>query len=173
MIIQMAGHPGSGKSTLARRLRDERGAIVLDLDSVKSPLLGAGVPWEVASGASYEVLWSVLDDVARPGLNVVVDTPSYWSQIHQRLTRVADDRALPYRFVECEAPSAVRAVRVSARSHRASQMPAAGAAPVGAPADWAEVDRRPIVRPDGRLCVVVDTTEPIDLDVVLGIEGVS
>ncbi len=168
MIIQLAGHPGSGKSTLAARLRAERGAVVLDLDDVKSPLLEAGMAWPEASGTAYEVLWSLLASAARPGALMVVDTPSYWPRIHERIAEIAAAAGVEHRFVECVAPAQERARRLAERPTKRSQVPAAGDRPAGAPEELRRVDERDIARPVGVDSVVLDTTGPVELDTVLG-----
>jgi predicted kinase len=91
MVVQMAGHAGSGKSTLARQLAERTGAAVLDLDTIKSALLEAGLDWDGSSKGSYAAIYALVDDLLSiEGAGVIVDTPSYWAEIGDRLTAAAD-----------------------------------------------------------------------------------
>ena len=165
LLVQMAGHGGSGKSTLARGLADRLGAVVVDLDTIKSTLLDAGASWSDASSWSYELIYALVDDaLATAGSRVVVDTPSYWPQIHERLTTLADTCGAAYVFVECEARETVRAERLATRPRRRSQVRALGVDSVDAPRGQDPVHQRPIRRPSGRRCVVVATDGPVDVD---------
>ena len=86
------------------------GAVVVDLDVIKSALLDAGLSWSEASSASYSVIDALAADQLRfARVPVVVDTPSYWPQIHERLTGLADEHHAAYRFLECSADDSVRA----------------------------------------------------------------
>ena len=123
MLIQMAGHAGSGKSTLARQIARHVGGVVIDLDPVKSALLDAGADWDEASSWSYSVLYTLVEDALDASeVWVVVDTPSYWPQIHERLTAAADRSTAAYVFLECEADEEVRADRLARRRPSRSQV---------------------------------------------------
>lgn len=165
MLVQMAGHGGSGKSTLARRIADRLGGVVVDLDTIKSALLDAGAEWEDASRQSYAAIYALVDDLlSTPNARVVVDTPSYWAEIHERLTSVADDHGAQYVFIECVADEAVRAVRLEHRPTRRSQLPSHTARPVDAPGGMTAPHLRSVQRPSGRSTIQVETDRYVDLD---------
>jgi predicted kinase len=165
LLIQMAGHGGSGKSTLARQLAGYFGGVVIDLDVIKTALLDTGIEWSPASTGSYEVIHALVDDFLATGSAcVVVDTPSYWADIHERLTSVASRHGASYVFVECNAAEEIRARRLVSRPTKRSQIPQLGRAAADAPSDTPPVHQRPIVRPPGGPCVVVDTNHVVDLD---------
>jgi predicted kinase len=168
LLIQMAGHGGSGKSTLARQLAQRIGGVTVDLDVIKTALLDAGIDWSPASTGSYEVVHALVDDfLATKAVCVVVDLPSYWAEIHERLTTAAARHEAAYVFIECEAPETVRAERLASRSTRRSQIPRLGETPADAPTDTAPVHMRAIVRPPDKPCLLVDTRASVDVDDVL------
>ncbi len=168
MLIQMAGHGGSGKSTLARRIADRTGGVVIDLDTIKTALLDAGLTWDEASRASYETIHALADDMlATANATVIVDTPSYWAEIHERLTATADRHNADYLFLECEADESIRAERLRTRPTRRSQIPVLGQAAAEAPADATPIHQRPIQRPDDRAQLTVDTNGDVDIDALL------
>ncbi len=174
LLVQMAGHAGSGKSTVARQLAAQTGAAVLDLDTIKTSLLEAGLDWDASSKGSYAAIYALVDDLLSiDGARVVVDTPSYWAEINARLTAAADGHGAAYVFVECVADEAVRTRRIEARPTRRSQVTALGSNPRDAPADLGDLHHRPIERPSGRDCVVVHTDAPYDLGSVLASIGVT
>jgi predicted kinase len=169
-LVQMAGHPGSGKSTVAAAIADAVGAVVVDLDVIKSALLDAGLSWSEASSASYAVIDAVTaDQLWFAGLTVVVDTPSYWPQIHERLTRLAGECDAVYRFVECTADDSVRERRLATRPARRSQGTGLSQPPVDAPSDMAAVHHRPIATPEGRQCTTVRTDGDWRVDELLAL----
>lgn len=171
LLVQMAGHAGSGKSRVARQLGGSTGAAVLDLDPIKSALLESGVDWERASTGSYAVIYALVDELLSVGGRVVVDTPSYWPEIHARLTAAADAHAATYVFVECDAEEAVRARRLDRRAAQRSQVTGLDSIPVDAPPGLGVLHHRQIQRPDGRRCVVVRTDRGVDLRHLLGAAG--
>ena len=174
MLVQMAGHAGSGKSTLARQLAERTGAAVLDLDTIKSALLGAGLDWDDSSKGSYAAIYALVDDLLSiDGAGVIVDTPSYWAEIGARLTAAADARGAAYAFVECVADESVRARRLDERPARRSQAAGLGSNPLDAPVDLGVLHHREIERPTGRTCVVVHTDREVDLRSVLASAGLG
>ena len=61
---------------------------VLDLDTIKSSLLDAGLDWEGSSRGSYAAIYALVDDLLSiDGAGVIVDTPSYWPEIGARRHR--------------------------------------------------------------------------------------
>lgn len=168
VLVQLAGHPGSGKSTLARQLVDAAGGAVLDLDSVKTALLDAGAGWAEAASWSYSVFYAVVEDLLGAGTGlVVVDTPSYWPEIHQQLTAAAERHHARYVFLECVADPDVRMARLAGRTARRSQVRDGRRLPVDAPADMQPPHLRAIERPRGRACIEVDSDGPVDIDALL------
>jgi predicted kinase len=164
ILIQMAGHGGSGKSTLARQIADRTCGVVIDLDTIKTALLNAGLTWDEASRASYETIHALADDMlATANATVIVDTPSYWAEIHERLTATADRHQAHYVFVECDADDAVRAERLLARATLRSQIRVLGETAADAPEMPTPIHHRPIQRPTGRTVVTVDTNNDVDL----------
>ncbi len=164
----MAGHGGAGKSTLSRAIATRLGGVVLDLDTIKSALLDAEIGWDGASKGSYAVIYELADDMlSTTAAPVIVDTPSYWSEIHERLTAIADAHDAEYRFVECTAAQSTRAERLANRFTRRSQMRAIGDNAVDAPANADAMHLRPIERPDHRVCVAVSTEDGFDLDAIV------
>lgn len=158
MLIQLAGHAGAGKSTLARELAEHLHGLVLDLDSLKTALLDAGAGWDLASSASYAAIYSLVEDnLRRAGAVVIVDVPSYWREIHERLASTADRLGANYVFVECEVPERIRAARITSRAARRSQIPSLGASPIDAPPSAGNAHVREIQRPVSRLCLRVST----------------
>jgi predicted kinase len=163
-LIQMAGHAGAGKTTVARELAQRTGAALLDLDTIKSALLGVGIGWDHASKGSYSAIYALVEDLlAVDGAVVIVDTPSYWPEIGARLVAAADRHDAVHLFLECVAEEAVRAERLQHRQHRRSQVGGLGANPIDAPLQMDVLHHRPIHCPAGTTCVVVHTDEPVDL----------
>ena len=101
VLIQMAGRPGSGKTTLARAIGAATGAAVLDLDVLKSAMLGAGTTWEDAGPLVYVLLFALADDLMEQGRSVIIDSPSRWPNIPEQGVRIADERGGRYVFIEC------------------------------------------------------------------------
>ena len=168
ILIQMAGHGGSGKSTLARRIADRLGGVVIDLDTVKTALLDAGLSWDDASRASYEPIHALANDMlATANATVIVDTPSYWAEIHERLTATADRHNADYLFLECDADEAIRAERLLTRPTQRSQIPVLGETAADAPATATPIHHRPIRRPKGRPHLTVNTNAEVDLVLIL------
>ena len=138
---------------------------MLDLDTIKSALLESGATWSQASSWSYATIYALVDDLlGTDGARVIVDTPSYWVEIHQRLTNAADRHHADYLFLECLADEQTRSERLARRPRRRSQIRELGINPVDAPADTGAIHRRPIERPVGRRVVEVDTVREVDLD---------
>jgi predicted kinase len=71
-LVLMAGMPGAGKTALAVGIGQALGWPVIDKDSLKSPLLAAGVAEEVAGSVSYALLLELgWDLLARQRLSVI------------------------------------------------------------------------------------------------------
>lgn len=160
----MAGHAGTGKSMVARELAARTGAAVLDLDTIKSALLDAGLDWESSSLGSYAAIYALVEDLlSLNGLGVIVDTPSYWPEIGARLTAAAAEHGAHYLYLECVADEAVRAQRLQSRPRRRSQAPGPRSNPPDAPPEMDDLRRRVIHRPAEATHIVVRTDQPMDL----------
>jgi predicted kinase/hemerythrin-like domain-containing protein len=173
-LIQMAGHAGAGKTTVAHELAERTGAAVLDLDTIKSALLDAGLDWDHSSRGSYAAIYALVEDLLSiDGAGVIVDSPSYWPEIGARLTDAAARHGARHLFVECVADEAVRARRLRRRPHRRSQVTGPGSNPPDAPPAMDELHRRSIHRPAGTTRIVVRTDGPSELRLVLDAVGFS
>jgi len=117
----MAGMPGSGKSTLARAISEATGAIVLDKDVIKSAALNSGAEEALAAPLAYEVLFDLAADLARSGHSLVLDSPAFFASIPGKGSGIAAETGAFYRIIECVAPEAVLAKRLSARQPMPSQ----------------------------------------------------
>ena len=150
-----------GRSRSAREL----GAVVLDLDVIKSALLNSGVDWETSGRASYRLIDAMAEQSLSNGLSVVVDVPSYWAEIHERLQATAGQYRASYQFLECTCSEELRLSRVRQRVSRRSQIRDADHGPVDAPPTDAPSDlasSRIIARPSVAV-TTVDTSHPVDV----------
>ncbi len=174
MLIQMAGAPGTGKSTLARALAPRLGAMIIDLDVLKTAALDGGASWDVAGATSYEGIYA-LTEHNLPLVPVIVDAPSYYEQIPRRLRAIAETHQQPHLFVECICtdPELIDQ-RLRSRKKLRSQLPSLDGLPPDAPpftdADGHPQpihDRQTLRPPDG--IITVDTTpgSPVDIDQLL------
>lgn len=100
-LLQMAGVPGSGKSALARLIGRATGAVVIDKDVLKSAALEL-VSDDVLSGwLAYESSFALADHLLGQGHCVVLDSPSFWETIPAKGAAIAQERCVPYYFIEC------------------------------------------------------------------------
>ncbi|WP_088044706.1 AAA family ATPase [Bacillus sp. EAC] len=103
-FLQMAGFPGSGKSTLSRLIAKNTGAIVIDHDIVKSPLLeslGPTVDSKEVGKISYDIEWSLIDFHLSLGNNVILDSPCFYTELVEKGTLLTKKHNAKYKFVEC------------------------------------------------------------------------
>jgi predicted kinase len=100
-LLQMAGMPGSGKSALARLVGHATGAVVIDKDVLKTAALEAGVEESLAGPAAYEIFFALADHLLGQDLSVVLDSPSFWEPIPAKGSAIAEERMVPYYFIEC------------------------------------------------------------------------
>ena len=155
----MAGAPGSGKSALARLIGKRTGAVVIDKDVLKTAALEAGAEESLAGPAAYEAFFALADHLLGQGLNVVLDSPSFWETIPAKGSAVAERRCVPYYFIECICPDWEELARrlnerPRLRSHpgeEALDVPSQTIAPPG-----------PYLR--------IDTTQPIERCLALALE---
>jgi hypothetical protein len=100
-LLQVAGPMGSGKSALARLIGQRRGAVVLDLDVVKSAALDAGVDWDLAGRTAYRTLHALAGSLLGQGLSVVLDSPCRFAFIVEGGRTAADANGAIYCYLEC------------------------------------------------------------------------
>ena len=118
----MAGPPGSGKTTLALALSEALGWPTLDKDTLKSPLLEAGVPEEVAGPASYDLMFNLGRDLLiRQGLSVILDSPAGYPTVIERAAELACEVGARLKFVLCLADREMRNARMAERGSSRSQ----------------------------------------------------
>ncbi|WUJ74404.1 AAA family ATPase [Kribbella soli] len=99
-LLQMSGLPGSGKSTIARQIGARYGAVVVDLDVIRSAVLDGGVSIEASGRVAYPVMYSLARSVLDQGLSVVIDSPCGYDEILETGRTIADERGVAYKYVE-------------------------------------------------------------------------
>ena len=121
-LVLMAGPPGSGKTTLALMLSRALGWPVVDKDTLKSPMLKAGVPEDIAGPASYDLMFEVGRDLlVRQGLSAILDSPAGYPEVIERAEELARDAGAGLNVVLCLADRDVRNRRLAGRVSEASQ----------------------------------------------------
>jgi predicted kinase len=154
-VLQMHGESGAGKSTLALAIGRATGAVALDKDCVKGPLVGAGIEDTQAGGLAYDAFYLLAESVLSQGFSVVLDSAVFWPRIARRGNAMAAAAGVDYYIVECRCGDALlQEQRLTARPRLASQ-----------PASRAELamalDRPGVVRTLTEPHLIVDTTGPI------------
>jgi predicted kinase len=135
-LLQMAGCSGACKSTLARQLAERTGAMVVNVDVVKSAALDAGAAWDLSGRIGYGVSRAIADSLLGQGVSVIFDSPCRFDQIVEEGAGVAQRRRAVYAFIECVLSDVVEHQRrLHARPRLRSQMPDIGAPPPDAPPD--------------------------------------
>jgi predicted kinase len=168
-LLQMSGVPGSGKSTIARHVGARYGAIVVDLDIVRSAVLDGGVPVEDSGRAAYPTVYALTRSLLDQGFSVVIDSPCQYEEIVATGQEIAGKRGAAYRYVECCTDDlTVIDSRLRARVPMRSQRRGVSAPPIDlGEADtsgeqafrgWLTATKRP---PQGYL--QVDATKPMNL----------
>jgi predicted kinase len=118
----MAGMPGTGKTTLALAFGQTLGWPVVDKDTLKSPLLLAGVAEEVAGPASYALLLAMAQDLlVRQRLSTILDSPGRFRFVLERAQEMAEQAGATLKIVFCSASRELRDRRMSMRAARPSQ----------------------------------------------------
>lgn len=124
-LALMAGLSGTGKTTLAQALGSVLGWPVVDKDTLKSAVLAAGAPEQLAGPASYELLLDMGEDLlVRQGLNVLLDSPCLYPQVLTRARAIAERAGASLRILRCRADQQVRERRLGERVTRLSQLTA-------------------------------------------------
>ena len=135
-LLQMAGITGAGKSTLARLIGQRTGAVVIDLDVVKSAALDAGAAWDLAGRIAYGASRAIADSLLVQGGSVVLDSPCRFQEIVDEGRAIAGRRATVYAFIECVVTDETELRRrLRRRARLRSQMPDLGVPPPDAPRD--------------------------------------
>jgi len=105
-LLQMAGEAGTGKSTLARAIGSVTGAVVLDRDYFKAPLMEEGLSFQEAGGLSYAVFFSVAKSLLMQERSLILDSAAFYPDIIERGERLAAAAGAAYRVIECWLPDA-------------------------------------------------------------------
>jgi len=135
-LLQMAGASGVGKSTLAQRIASQTGAVVIDLDVIKSAVLEAGATWDMSGRIGYRASHAVANSLLQQSLSVILDSPCRFDFIVDSGTTLAAEHNIPYAFIECvltEEDELRR--RMLNRKPQRSQRAALNQAPTDAPTD--------------------------------------
>ena len=155
-LLQMHGESGAGKSTLALAVGRATGAVVLDKDRIKAPLLEGGLDDTLAGGLTYNVAWLLLESMLAQGLSVVMDSPAFWPRIIEKGEALASATDASYYVIECVCKDAVEQERRLASRQRLVSQPvsrAALAVALGRPGGVRELSHP-------HLCI--DTTKPLN-----------
>jgi predicted kinase len=100
-VLQMAGHPGSGKSNVARAIQKATGAVLLDKDVIKSPMVEHDVEDEIAGPLNYAVFLALGRSIAEQGHSIILDSPAYYPIIITQGQSIAEDIDADYYIIEC------------------------------------------------------------------------
>jgi predicted kinase len=168
-LLQMSGVPGSGKSTIARQVGARYGAVVVDLDVIRSAALDGGVPVEASGRVAYPVMFALTRSLLDQGLSVVIDSPCGYDEILETGREMASERGVAYKYVESHTDDlALIGQRLNSRAPLRSQrrgisLPAADLGDADADGEqlfrtWLQRTKRPT---DDYL--QVDAAKPIDL----------
>ena len=162
-LLQMHGESGAGKSTLALAVGRATGAVVLDKDRIKGPLIEGGLDDTLAGGLTYDTVWLLLQSFLEQGFSVVLDSPAFWPGIPERGRALAGEAEAEYHIVEVRCADAVEQERRLTSRMRFAAQPANRAALAIALA------RPGLVRELTEPHLTVDTTRPLGvcLDEVL------
>lgn len=169
----MAGRSGAGKSSVAAGVAKATGAVVLDLDVLKSTALDVGVEWNVAGRLAYEGVWAVAESLLGQGFHVICDSPCRFENIVTQTMALAERKGAAYGFVECVTSDRNELDRrLRSRPRRRSQVVDLTATSADAPRD-SELVRR-IQGGDDTIWATIypptpwlqlDTTEPLETTV--------
>ncbi|WP_329005119.1 AAA family ATPase [Kribbella sp. NBC_00709] len=99
-LLQMSGVPGAGKSTIAHHVGSRYGAIVVDLDVIRSAVLDGGVTVEGSGPAAYSAVYALTRSLLDQGTSVVIDSPCGYDQILTTGLEIAGERGIAYKYVE-------------------------------------------------------------------------
>jgi predicted kinase len=154
-LLQMHGESGAGKSTLALAVGKATGAVVLDKDRIKAPLVQGGLEDPRAGGLAYDAFWLLAESFLAQGFSVVLDSPAFWPAILDKGKAIAADANVDYHLVECRCDDEAEQERRLITRERFVSQPASRAA-------LAVVLARPgVVRELRETHLTVDTTQPL------------
>ena len=168
------GFSGAGKSTQSQALMAERGVVRVRADVERKRLFGlapqassAAVPGGIytaeASQRTHEALAQAARCALDAGFTVLVDATFLNPAMRQRFMALAALAQVPCRILSFEAPLAVLRERV--RSRQLAGGDASEASVQVLESQWAAA--RPLSPAEEALTVHVDTTRPVDWDVLL------
>jgi hypothetical protein len=94
--------PRFRESTLALAVSRVLHWPVLDKDTLKSPLLLAGISEEVAAGTAYELLFALAREIlVEQHISVILDSPARFPIILERATELAQAAGARLKLVRC------------------------------------------------------------------------
>ena len=127
-LIITRGFSGSGKTTITAGLIPLTGAVRVRSDVERKRLEGLSADGRSHSGIgqglydashteqTYERLADCAQSVIRAGLPVIVDATFLQAEQRRRFHELADSLNVPYRILECQAPTEVLRERVASRA---------------------------------------------------------
>ena len=155
-LLQMHGESGAGKSTLALAVGGTTGAVVIDKDRIKGPLIEGGLEDTRAGGLTYDVLWLLAQTLLGQGFSVVLDSPAFWAGIPEHGRALAEEAGVGYYIVEC------RCDDESEQERRLLARPRFAAQPANRAALAIALARPGVLRELAAPHLTVDTTRPLD-----------
>ncbi|MFW5824795.1 MAG: AAA family ATPase [Marinobacter sp.] len=132
-LLATTGLSASGKSTVSHALATELGLIRLRSDVERKRMAGLGpldssrsgvgenLYTEAANRKTYHRLADLSRQLLQAGLGVVVDAACLRENERELLASVAENLALPFALIHCEAPEEVRREWIRARRGDASE----------------------------------------------------
>ena len=125
-LVLMMGLSGSGKTAVAGQLAQQLGGVRLRSDVERKRLFGLtataraepslGLYTPAATRRTYARLLSLADAALRAGVPVVIDAASLHRAERDAVRALALRLGLPFKLLLCEAPAAVLAQRLAART---------------------------------------------------------
>jgi len=163
----MAGTSGVGKTTLAQRIASQTGAVVVDMDVIKSAALEAGTAWDMSGRVGYRVSHALADSLLNQGFSIILDSPCRFDFIVDSGTELAAKHKIPYAFIECVLTDADELNRrMLNRKRQRSQRLAPDQAPADASTDAMMDDKGSVIAHETKYpkCpwLQVDTSEPME-----------
>lgn len=124
-IIVLAGMPGAGKTTLGIAISRALGVPMLDKDTLKAPLLAAGISEPVAASTAYALFFAVARDlVVVQGQSVILDSPTIYPQILATARAIAEEVGAKVKIIACRVGFDTRQARMAARERKLSHLAA-------------------------------------------------
>jgi aminoglycoside phosphotransferase family enzyme/predicted kinase len=168
-VVAVAGVIASGKSTVAEHIADEMSAPVVEADRTRKSMLGVAptqavheTAWSGAydPGFTDEVYAEVIrraEVVLASGRPVVLDASFRSRASRERARKLAADRGVPFRLIECRANADACRARLAERERR-------GGVSDGRLAIFDAFCARfePIVELPGTEHIAVDTEQPLE-----------